>query len=149
MSIKVFASSFAQRADKLIYTNEEMDQFYALAVKSKNDSISIEELIMVLRGGDIQDWVRAFGIIISIITVLNNVDGFQVPPGTIVPPHLKYLYGTQKPENHFGYEKGGATNSESERNWIQNAYSEIPWHKSQNNHGPDFGLDPTKPSRFR
>jgi hypothetical protein len=52
-----------------------------------------------LRGGAVEDWVGAFGIVIAIITVLNNIDAFQVhpAPGAIVPPHLQWLYGNQKP----------------------------------------------------
>lgn len=80
------------RPDKIVFSEKQMDQLYNLAVKWKNKSISKKELITELRGGDIQDWGAAFGIIIAIITVLNNVDAFQVPPHAVVPPHV-YPYG--------------------------------------------------------
>jgi len=70
-----------------------MDQFYELAMKCRNGSMNKEELITQLRGGSIENWVGAFKIIIAIILVINNADGFQVPPnpGAIVPPHLQWL----------------------------------------------------------
>jgi hypothetical protein len=149
-----------------VFTEKQMDQFYDLAVKYRNNSMSREELILELRGGEIQNWVAAFGIVIAIITVLNNVEGFQVPPGAIVPPHFQWLYENQQPRNHFGYGKGagtrsltvtGATNSGFERNYIETAYSQIPnlsvegtneqvtaWSVAKHaHHGPDFGMNPS------
>jgi hypothetical protein len=52
--------------------------------------------------------VTAVGIIIAILTVINNWNngaGFQVPPGAIVPAHLQWLYENQQLGNHFGYGK--------------------------------------------
>ena len=77
---------------------KQMDQLYDLAVKYRNNSMSREEFILELRGGGIEDWLAAFGIIIAIIAVLNNVEG-----GAIVTPHLQWLYGNQQPGNNFGY----------------------------------------------
>ena len=103
-----------------------MDQLYDLAVKCRNNSISKEELVMELRGGGIEDWVGAFGIVIAIIAVLNNSDAFQVhpAPGAIVPPHLQWLYGNQQPGNHFGYGKGAGPRSITIVGATQNAGSE-------------------------
>jgi hypothetical protein len=52
-------------------------------------------------------------MIITIITVLNNVEAFQIPPapGAILPPHLQWLYGNQQPVNDFGYGKGAGPKS--------------------------------------
>ena len=85
--------------EKIAFTEKQMDQLYDLAVRYRNNSMSREEFILELRGGGIEDWVAAFGIIIAIITLINNVDAFQVPPnpGAIVPPHLQWLYGNQQP----------------------------------------------------
>ena len=110
----------SKRADKVMFSDKEIEKFDELAVKWNSGSISMKELILELRGGDLAEWVAKFGITMAIIIVLNNVDAFQVPPGTIVPPHLQGLYGNQQPGNHFGYGKGagprsitvtGATNS--------------------------------------
>ena len=159
--------------NEIVFTDKQTDRLYDLAVKYTKNDINKEELIMELRGGGFEDWVEAFGVIMAIVMILNNVDAFQVPPnqGEIVPPHLQLLYGNQQPGNHFGYGKGagprsitvtGAKNSEfaseSDRHWIQSAYAQIPnlsvegtnrqitaWSAAKHaHHGPDFGLDPTK-----
>ena len=87
-----------------------MDQFYDLAVKCVNDSMSKEELIPELRGGGIEDWVGAFRIIIAIIVIMNNAAGFQILPnrGAIVHPNGAIV----RPENseiqgHLHHPKGG------------------------------------------
>jgi hypothetical protein len=129
----IIASVINNRPDKIVFTEKQMDQLYDLAVKCRNNSISKEELITELIGGGIEDWVAAFGIIIAIITVVNNVDAFQVSPGAIVPPHLQWLYGNQQPENHFGYGTGpgsitvtGATqNAGSEKREPSNGSVEV------------------------
>lgn len=72
---------------------------YKIAGKFSNDSIISKEAILKLRAGGIKGWVAAFGIIIAIITLLNNVHGFQVPPGVIFPPHLTWLYENQQPHH--------------------------------------------------
>lgn len=110
--------------EKILFTEKQMDQFYDLAVKYRNNSMSKEEVILELRGGEIQDWVATFGIVIAIITVLNNVAGFQVPPGVIVPPHFQWLYENQQPGNHFGYGKGAGPRSLTVTGLTQNAGSE-------------------------
>lgn len=86
------------RVDKVRLTNEQMEEFDRIVKKCMDGSISSEEAILQLRAGGIEDWVGAFRILIAIIMVLNKVDDFQVPPapGTIVPPHLAWLYATWK-----------------------------------------------------
>ena len=105
LKIKIISDLF--QADKIIFSDKEIEKFDELAVKWKSGSISMKELILELRGGDLAEWGAKFGIAMAIITVLNNVDAFQVPPapGAIVPPHLQWLYGNQQPGNHFGYGK--------------------------------------------
>ena len=63
---------------------------YELTYKFSNSSISTEELLAELRGGDIQDLAGAFGIIIAIIILANNVNGFQ----PIRPPHRQLFEDT-------------------------------------------------------
>jgi len=112
--------------EKIIFNEKQMDKLYDLAVKCRNNSINREELIMELRGGGIENWVAAFGMIIAIITLLNNADAFLVPlnPGQIVPPHLQWLYGNQHPGNHFGYGKAAGPRSLTITGLTQNAGSE-------------------------
>lgn len=100
----IIAQVINNSPEKIVFTEKQMDQLYDLSVKYRNNSMSRKELITELRGGAIEDWVAAFGVIIAIITLINNVDAFQVPPnpGAIVPPHLQWLYGNQQPGNHFG-----------------------------------------------
>ena len=85
----IIARVIESSPDKVIFTEKQMDQLYDFAVKCANGSMSKEELITELRGGGIEDWVGAFGIIIAIIIVINNVTGFQIPPnrGAIVHPN--------------------------------------------------------------
>jgi len=106
-----FVPVLRKRADKVMFSDKEIERFDKLTVKWNSDSISIKELILELRGGDLAEWVAKFGIAMAIIMVLNNVDAFQVPPGANVSPHREWLYGTQKPGNHFGYGKGAGPRS--------------------------------------
>ena len=95
----IIAGVINNSPEKTVFNEKQMDQLYDLAVKYRNNLISKEELVMELRGGGIEDWVAAFGIIIAIITLINNAGAFQVPsnPGATVPPHLEWLYGNQQP----------------------------------------------------
>lgn len=110
--------------DRIVFNDKEMDQLYDLAIKYRNKSMSRKEFILEFQGGGIEDFVAAFGIIIPIITLLNNVEGLQVPPGTIVPPHLQWLYENQQPGNHFGYGKGAGPRSLTVTRLTQNTGSE-------------------------
>ena len=127
------------KPDKIVFTEKQMYQLYDLAIKLDNNSISLEELITELRGGEFKDWGAAFAIIIAIITVLNNVDAFQVPPAP--GPHLVWLYGNQHPGNHHGHGKeagprsstivkatqnAGSDKKQSSAGILQEAYSQIP-----------------------
>lgn len=120
------ASVINNRPDKILYTEEKIDELYKLAGQYMDGSMDMKELVAELRGGDIQDWVGAFGIIMAIITILSNVDAFQVPPapGAIPLPHLEWLYGNKRPENHFGYGKGAGPRSITVTGATQNAGSE-------------------------
>ena len=122
----IIAQVIHNSPEKIVFTEKQIDQLYDLAVKYRNNSMNREELITELRGGSIEDWVAAFGVIIAIITLINNVDAFQVPPNpeAIVPPHLPWLYGNQKPGNHFGYGKSAGPRSLTGIGMTQNAGSE-------------------------
>jgi hypothetical protein len=95
----IIAQVINNSPNKIDFTEKQIDQLYDLAVRYRNNAMSREEFILELRGGDIKDWVTAFGIIIGIITLITNMDAFQVPPNTraILPPHLEWLYGNQQP----------------------------------------------------
>lgn len=112
--------------DKIVYTEQQIEELYEIAGKFMNGSISMEESILKFRAGGIEDWVAALGIIAAIITVLynQNVDGFQVPPGAIPPPHLAWLYGNQRPHHQFGYGKNAGPKSFMVTGTTQNAGSE-------------------------
>jgi hypothetical protein len=111
----VIASVIDNSPDKIVFSEKQMKKLYEIALKYKDNSISTEEVILELRGGDIQDWAAALGIVITIITVLNNVSGFQLPPGAIIPPHLQWLYKNNQPLNHFGDGKKAIQNAASQK----------------------------------
>jgi len=93
-----------KKPDQKVFTQNELDQCYDFAVRYRNTSISREELIAELRGGAIQDWVSALGLILAIITVINNVnvDAFQA--ATL--PHLSWLgENPRRNDHHFQDQK--------------------------------------------
>lgn len=96
---------------KIVFSEEQINKFYQIAIQSKANSISREEIIAQLRSGDIQNMIEALGVVMAIIAVLSNVEeaeAFQVPPapGVIPLPHLAWLYGNSKSEHPFGFTKG-------------------------------------------
>ena len=124
-----------------------------------------QSVINELRAGS--RLTEAAWLLLTIWMLQQQSVGFQTVRQAPPPPHLKCLYGKNYKPGQFGYGKGigprsitvtGATNSGSERNLIQNAYSQIPnisvegtdweitaWSVAKHaHHGPDFGLDPTK-----
>ena len=98
---------------KIIFNEKQIDQLYHLSLKSLNHPMSKEDIITELRGGDIEDVASALAFIITIITLINNVEAFQVPAnqGEMVPPHLQWLYGNKKSLNKFGYPSKSASQS--------------------------------------
>ncbi len=102
----VIAPVIDTRPDKIVFSEKQMDKLYEIALKCKDNSMSREEAIAELRGGDIKDYVKAFAVIGAILSIIANSDAFQVPlppPGAIPPPHLAWLYEStnMKP---FGYD---------------------------------------------
>jgi hypothetical protein len=120
----VIASVIDNSPDKIVFSEKQMKKLYEIAIKYKDNSISREEVILELRGGEIQDLATAFAIFIIIMAVLNNVSGFQVLPGAILPPHLQWLYENQQPSNHFQYGKNAGQISLTVTGLTQNAGSE-------------------------
>lgn len=111
------------------FTEREIDQLYNLEIEWRNNSLSQEELITKisnLRGGSFIDVVAALGLIGAMIILLINDWGlaFQSNPNEIIPPHLQWLYGNQRPENYFGYGKGAGPRSITVTGLAQNAGSE-------------------------
>lgn len=89
----------------------EIDQLYHLGIEWRKNSLSQKELITKisnLRGSSFIDVVAALGLIGAMIILSTNDWGlaFQPNPNAIIPPHLQWLYGNEKPGNHFGYGKG-------------------------------------------
>lgn len=86
----------ADPVDKIIFTQQDMDKLYDLAVQYKNGDMTMEELLCNLRGGEIKEVVAAFGIVMAIITVLNNVDFKDVVTYIVgkTPTTLNFISGT-------------------------------------------------------
>lgn len=94
------------RTDKIVFSEEQMDKLYEIALKCKNNSMTSEEILVELRGGNIPDIIEALLVIMGLVFLnMEGVEAFQIPlpPGAIPPPHLAWLYETtnQKP---FGYD---------------------------------------------
>jgi hypothetical protein len=81
--------------NKIMFSDKDRDKFGELNIKWNSSSINIKELILEFRSDDLTDWVAKFGFALAIIIVLNNVDAFQVVQGSIVPPHLQWLWEKQ------------------------------------------------------
>jgi hypothetical protein len=96
-----YISVISKRDYKVMFTDKDINTFGEFIIKWNTDSISMKKLISELRDENLAEWVAKFGLAIAIITVLNNVDEFQVPPGIIYSPHLDWLYGNQRAGNHF------------------------------------------------
>jgi hypothetical protein len=125
----IIAQVINNSREPICFTEKQMDKLYDLAVKYTNKSITRNQLLLELRGGDIQTFVAALGIIGAIIILVINrhkVAGFQVPPGAIIPPHLQWLYGNQQFGNNgnFGYGKGAGPRSLTVTGLVQNAGSD-------------------------
>lgn len=102
----IIAQVIKKMPAEIDFTETEIDQLYNLSIECRNNSLSKEQLITKirnLRGGSFIDIVGALGLIGAMIILLTNDWGlvFQLNP----PPHLQWLYGTQHPRNHFGYDK--------------------------------------------
>ena len=80
--------------DKIRLTNEQIEQFDILALQLRSGSITMEEAILQLRGGDLIDVgaVIAFVIFVNWYDSLFGVKAFQANP-------LPYL-------NPFGWDSG-------------------------------------------
>jgi hypothetical protein len=81
-----------------------------------------------LRGGDFVDVVTGLGLIGAMIILLTNdrslIFQFQPNPDPIIPPHLQWLYGNQKPGTHFGYGKNAGPRSFTVTGMTQNVGSD-------------------------
>lgn len=111
------------KPDKIIFNDVAMDALYNIAVKANNNRhISREEIILDLRAGGFKEDAATCGVILAMIIVLNNLgaDGLM-PQNSFIPPHLGWLYNTQKPGNNFGYSNGSGTRSSTATEMTQNA----------------------------
>lgn len=54
------AQSFAKRPDKIVFSEKAMVQFYDLAARYRNNSVTRKEAIRELRGGGLSDWLVLF-----------------------------------------------------------------------------------------
>ena len=125
-------------ADKVIYTEPEIDELQQSVFNQFKKGYDVQQVINMLRAGGM-DFDTAFAIAltaaIAYMMYVNRVQGFQPvhhhPPrigewGNVNnggPPHVG-SYG--KRTSLRSITVTGATNSGSERNLIQNAYSQIP-----------------------
>ena len=157
-------------ANKVTYTEPEIDELQQLVFNQFKKGYDVQQVIHMFRAGGI-DFDTAARIVlaatIAYMMYVNRVQGF--PPAQHYPPRIGEWGNVNNggPPHVGGYGTGtgprsitviGATNSGSERNLIQNAYSQIPnisvegtdweitaWSVAKHaHHGPDFGLDPTK-----
>lgn len=117
------------KSEKIVFTEEQMDTLYQIALKCSYTFMSQEELIAELRGGDLKESIAAIGVIMAFMVMLKNIIGveaFQVPPnpGAIPPPHLSWLYGNSKPDRHFGFETKAGPRSVIVTDATRNAGSE-------------------------
>ena len=165
--ILFIAPVISNRPDKILYTDKQIDEFYQIAGKFMNSSISIDEAILQLRGGE---KFKDFSFIVLYIWLYrlqnNHVQGFQ----TIHLPHQEWMPkgANQRPLYVGGYGSFNPRTSLSLANInhrfeklsqieIKKAYSQISnlsvkgknwqvtaWSVAKHvHHGPDFGLDPT------
>jgi hypothetical protein len=107
----IIAQVIKEMPAEIDFTEREIDQLYHLGIEWRNNSLSQKELITKisnLRSGSFIDVVAALGLIGAMIILSTNDWGlaFQPNPNAIIPPHLQWLYGNEKPGNHFGYGKG-------------------------------------------
>ena len=98
-------------AAKSAFTQEEMNELYYLSVEYKNNSLSKDELITKItniRCGAFVDVIEGLAIILAIIIVAKNANGFQPNPHINPPPHLQWLYedNYQPGQFEYGYGKG-------------------------------------------
>lgn len=126
----IITAVMKEMSAEIDFTEREMDQLYHLSVECRNNSLSQEELITQisnLRGGAFVDVFATFGLIGAMIILLTNDCSlaFQANPNAIIPPHLQWLYGNQKPVNHFGYGKNAGPRSLTVTGMIQNAGSAL------------------------
>nr|YP_009059262.1 hypothetical protein [Eunotia naegelii]YP_009059312.1 hypothetical protein [Eunotia naegelii]AHI51209.1 hypothetical protein [Eunotia naegelii]AHI51259.1 hypothetical protein [Eunotia naegelii] len=116
---KIVIAQVTKNSPEKIYpfTDHQIDEFYELTLQYLNNSISQEELLLKLRGGDfdIPYWFSVVSLVGAMIIVMNNlnlVDGFQVNRGGIRPPHHGWIPGNNpKPGNSFESGKGAGPRS--------------------------------------
>lgn len=110
----IIAQVIRDNPDKILFNEKQIDLLYDLALKCRINSITKEELLTELRGGDMDDVRRVFGavgFVCVVIIVINNwqiIEGFQAVQGftRIRPPHLQLLdelFGNQRPRHDSGY----------------------------------------------
>lgn len=96
------------RTDKIVFSEEQMDKLYEIALKCQNNSMTSEEILVELRGGNIPDIREALLVIMSLVFLnMEGVKAFQIPPGpgAIPLPHLSWLYGNLKSKHLSGFQK--------------------------------------------
>ena len=122
----IIAQVIESNSDRIVWNEKQMDQLYEIAMRCKNNSITTQEqLINELRGGGLPEAAALIGIIGAVVLTLYLSEGFQVPRNpSIVPPHLEWLYGNQRPGNDFGYGKGAGPRSITVTGATQNAGSD-------------------------
>ena len=118
-----------QMPAEIDFTQKEMNELYHFSVKCKNNSLSQKELITKitnLRGGSFVDVAAGLVIIVTIIILANNANGFQPNPHmhALPPLHLQWLYGNNYQPGQYGYGKGAGPRSITVTGMTQNAGSD-------------------------
>jgi hypothetical protein len=143
---KLIISKVSQnKPETSLFTEKQMEQFYNLAIKYQNKSLTTEQLIFEIRGGDLQKSlqksVAIFGIVLGMGLLINNlgsisvdgVDAFLMIAG-VPPQQLQLFYkiwGERDPNQqarnnfNFAYGNGPRQRSISVRQ-NQNAGSDEP-----------------------
>ncbi len=61
----------------MLFNEKQMEKLYYIAINSRMIAASTEEMILELRAGSFDNIVEALGIILSIITILNNIENLS------------------------------------------------------------------------
>ena len=126
--------------NKVTYTEPEIDALQQLVFNQFKKGYDVQQVINMLRAGGIDFDTAATIVLAAAIGYMMYVNGAQgFSPAHRYPPHIAEWGNVNNggPPHVGGYGTGmgtgprsitviGATNSGSERNLIQNAYSQIP-----------------------
>lgn len=96
------ATIIEQKIDKMVLTDEQIDDLNRICYKLQTGSITLDKAILEIRGGSLIDTAAALVLIIVMLKTMRvGIDGFQIP---IVPQnggvHRPANGGIQQQINH-------------------------------------------------